>query len=392
MSRRSAGERGAARQPGPHHPPPSPHTRPAGQDNLPTHQEKRNAVTQEPLGVAVVGAGYWGPNLVRNFQAGEHFRLRWLCDLDVDRAQRVLGAYSTVQATADYAAVLADPAVDAVAVATPAGTHLDIALAALRAGKHVLVEKPLAATYADGLRLVNEAEERGLTLMCDHTYCYTPAVGRIREAVHSGELGEIHFVDSVRINLGLVQKDIDVLWDLAPHDLSILDFILPDHVEPVAVAAHGADPIGAGQACVAYLTLQLNTGAIAHVHVNWLSPTKVRTTMVGGSKRTLVWDDLNPLQRVAIYDRGVDLAAPQEIGADERRDMLVSYRSGDMVAPAIGEREALRGMVDEFADAIRNRRTPLTDGRAGLRVLDILEAASRSLEFRGAVVGLRAGR
>lgn len=354
-------------------------------------QKKTHTAAREPLGVAVVGAGYWGPNLVRNFQASEHFRLRRLCDLDVERARRVLGAYSTVEATADYAAVLADPRVDAVAVATPAGTHLDIALAALRAGKHVLVEKPLASTYADGLRLVNEAEERGLTLMCDHTYCYTPAVARIREAVHSGELGEIHFVDSVRINLGLVQKDIDVLWDLAPHDLSILDFILPENVEPVAVAAHGADPIGAGQACVAYLTLQLNTGAIAHVHVNWLSPTKVRTTMVGGAKRTLVWDDLNPLQRVAIYDRGVDLAAPQEIGADERRDMLVSYRAGDMVAPAIGEREALRGMVDEFADAIRHRRAPLTDGRAGLRVLDILEAASRSLEFKGAVVGLRAG-
>jgi predicted dehydrogenase len=355
---------------------------------------KRKQVTQttEPLGVAVVGAGYWGPNLVRNFQASDRFRLRRLCDLDVDRAKRVLGAYSTVEATDDYAAVLADPEVAAVAVATPAGTHLDIALAALRAGKHVLVEKPLAATYADGLRLVEEAEERGLTLMCDHTYCYTPAVGRIRELVRDGELGEIHFVDSVRINLGLVQKDIDVMWDLAPHDLSILDFILPDHVEPVAVAAHGADPIGAGQACVSYLTLQLNTGAIAHVHVNWLSPTKVRTTMVGGSKRTLVWDDLNPAQRVAIFDRGVDLASPQEIGADERRDMLISYRSGDMVAPAIGEKEALRSMVDEFGDAIRQGRAPLTDGRAGLRVLDILEAASRSLEFKGAVVGLRAGR
>ncbi|MFE9477007.1 Gfo/Idh/MocA family protein [Streptomyces spororaveus] len=345
-----------------------------------------------PLGVAVVGAGYWGPNLVRNFQSSDQFRLRWLCDLNVDRARQVLGAYSTVQATGDYEAVLADPEVDAVAVATPAGTHLDVALAALRAGKHVLVEKPLAATYEDGLRLVNEAEDRGLTLMCDHTYCYTPAVARIRELVRSGELGEIHYVDSVRINLGLVQKDVDVLWDLAPHDLSVLEFILPDHVQPVAVAAHGADPIGAGQSCVAYLTLQLNTGAIAHVHVNWLSPTKVRTTMVGGSKRTLVWDDLNPTQRVAVFDRGVDLSAPQEIGADERRDMLVSYRTGDMVAPAIGEKEALRSMVEEFAASVRTGRPPLTDGRAGLKVLDILEAASRSLEFRGAVVGLRTGR
>ncbi|MFJ3201438.1 Gfo/Idh/MocA family protein [Streptomyces sp. NPDC086989] len=346
----------------------------------------------EPLGVAVVGAGYWGPNLVRNFQSSPEFRLRWLCDLNIDRARKVLGGYSTVQATSDYTAVLADPAVEAVAVATPAGTHLDVALAALRAGKHVLVEKPLAATYEDGLRLVTEAESRGLTLMCDHTYCYTPAVGRIREMVRAGDLGEIQFFDSVRINLGLVQKDVDVLWDLAPHDLSVLDFILPENVRPVAVAAHGADPIGAGQSCVAYLTLTLNTGAIAHVHVNWLSPVKVRTTMVGGSKRTLVWDDLNPTQRIAVFDRGVDMTAPQEIGADERRDMLVSYRSGDMVAPALGEKEALRSMVEEFAAAVRTRRPALTDGRSGLQVLDILEAASRSLEFRGAVVGLRTGR
>lgn len=228
--------------------------------------------------------------------------------------------------------------------------------------------------------------------MCDHTYCYTPAVGRIREMVRAGDLGEIQFFDSVRINLGLVQKDVDVLWDLAPHDLSVLDFILPENVRPVAVAAHGADPIGAGQSCVAYLTLTLNTGAIAHVHVNWLSPVKVRTTMVGGSKRTLVWDDLNPTQRIAVFDRGVDMTAPQEIGADERRDMLVSYRSGDMVAPALGEKEALRSMVEEFAAAVRTRRPALTDGRSGLQVLDILEAASRSLEFRGAVVGLRTGR
>jgi predicted dehydrogenase len=339
----------------------------------------------EPIGLAVIGAGYWGPNLVRNFQASPSFRLRWLCDLDVGRARTVLGQYSTVSATDDYAAVLADERVQAVAVATPAGTHLDVAMAALRAGKHVLVEKPLASTYADGRRLVDEAAERGLVLMCDHTYCYTPAVTRIREIVRSGELGELHYVDSVRINLGLVQRDIDVLWDLAPHDLSILDFVLPDDVAPVAVAAHGADPIGAGRSCVAYLTLELSTGAIAHIHVNWLSPTKVRTTMIGGSKRTLVWDDLNPTQRVSIFDRGVDLAAPDELGADERRDVLISYRSGDMIAPALGEREALRAVVEEYATAIRAGRAPLTDGHSGLRVLGILEAASRSLANRGEI-------
>lgn len=344
-----------------------------------------------PIGVAVVGAGYWGPNLVRNFQGSPAFRLHWLCDLDRSRAERVLGGYSTVGTTADLAEVLADERVDAVAIATPAGTHLPVAMAALDAGKHVLVEKPLAATHADGLRLVAKADAAGLTLMCDHTYCYTPAVLRIRDLVRSGELGELQFLDSVRINLGLVQRDIDVMWDLAPHDLSILDVVLPDGVRPVAVAAHGADTLGTGRSCVAYLTLRLNTGALAHIHVNWLSPIKVRTTIIGGSKRTLVWDDLNPTQRLAVFDRGVDVATPDELGAEERRDILVSYRSGDMVAPALAEREALKTMVEEFGTAIRTGRPALTDGRSGLRVLEILEAASASLAAGGTMIELSGG-
>ncbi|MBB2940412.1 putative dehydrogenase [Actinoplanes lutulentus] len=347
----------------------------------------------QPIGVAVVGAGYWGPNLVRNFQGSSAFHLRWLCDLDVERAKKVLGGYSTVQVSADLDEVLADPEVHAVAIATPAGTHLPVAMAALRAGKHVLVEKPLAANYSEGVQLVEEAARRGLTLMCDHTYCYTPAVLRIREMLHAGELGELHFLDSVRINLGLVQRDIDVVWDLAPHDLSILDFVLPPDVRPIAVAAHGADGIGAGRACVAYLTLELSNGAIAHIHVNWLSPVKIRTTIVGGSKKTLVWDDLNPSQRISVYDRGVDVssAAGEDLGEEQRRDMLISYRSGDMVAPALTEREALRTMVDEYARAITTGTPALTDGRSGLRVLEILQAASRSLAEGGTMIKLDEG-
>ncbi|MBX6724337.1 MAG: Gfo/Idh/MocA family oxidoreductase, partial [Dactylosporangium sp.] len=332
--------------------------------------------------------GYWGPNLVRNFQASESFHLRWLCDLDVARARRVLGSYSTVRATDSLDEVLADEGVEAVAVATPAGTHLTVALAAFKAGKHVLVEKPLATTYGDGRTLVDAAQERGLVLMCDHTYCYTPAVLRIRDLLHSGELGELHYLDSVRINLGLVQRDIDVVWDLAPHDLSILDFVLPEGITPVAVAAHGADAIGAGHSCVAYLTLYLSSGAIAHIHVNWLSPIKVRTTIIGGSKRTLVWDDLNPTQRLSLYDCGVEIAAPDELGAEQRREMLISYRSGDMVAPALAEREALRTVVEEYATAIRTGRPCVTDGHAGLRVLRMLEAASRSLAAGGVRISL----
>ncbi len=345
-----------------------------------------------PIGIAVVGAGYWGPNLVRNVQASPDLHLRWLCDLDEDRARRVLGPYSTVQTTSQLQDVLDDDTVQAVAIATPARTHLGVAKQALEAGKHVLVEKPLAATYEEGLELVHLADRLDLRLMCDHTYCYTPAVQKIRELVHSGYLGDVQYVDSVRINLGLVQPDIDVLWDLAPHDLSILDFVLPEGCTPRAVAAQGADPIGAGRACIGYLTLHLPHDAIAHAHVNWLSPTKIRTTIVGGSKRTLVWDDLNPSQRIAVYDRGVELDELSVDAPDKKREVMVSYRSGDMVAPALPEKEALRGVMAEFASAIDEHRAPLTDGRSGLRVLDVLDAASRSLEYKGAVVPLRSAR
>jgi predicted dehydrogenase len=336
------------------------------------------------VGVAVIGAGYWGPNLVRNIQATPQFHLKTLCDLNVARAEQVLGRYSTVKATGSLAETLADPEIEAVAVATPAGTHLEVALAAIEAGKHVLVEKPLASSYDDGLKLVNSAEERGLVLMLDHTFCYTPVVQRLRELVHSGDLGEIQYVDSVRINLGLVQPDIDVLWDLAPHDLSILDSVLPPGVTPVAVAAHGSDPINAGRACVAYLSIQLSNGAIAHAHVNWLSPTKIRTTIIGGSRRTAVWNDLDPTQPLAVYDRGVDWSENPEA----RR---VSYRIGDMVAPALPTGEALRAVMAEFAAAITEGRAPLTDGRSGLRVLAQLEAASASFAAGGTFVPVNGG-
>jgi predicted dehydrogenase len=342
-----------------------------------------------PIGIAVVGVGYWGPNLVRNFAGSADYQLTWLCDLDKTRATNAIGRYSTVGVTDDLGVVLSDERVDAIAIATPAGSHREIALAAMQAGKHVLIEKPLAATYEDGLRLVEEADRTGLVLMCDHTFCYTPAVLKIRELVHAGELGDLHFFDSVRINLGLVQRDIDVLWDLAPHDISILESILPPGVEAHTVAASAADPIGTGRSCVAFVTIQLTGGAIAHFHLNWLSPTKVRTTMIGGSKRALLWDDLNPLQRVSVFDRGVDLMPAQETAAADRQKAFVSYRTGDLVSPALAEREALSSVVQEFADCIRTGRPSVTDGRSGLGVLDILEAATHSIELRGVPVSLR---
>ncbi|MCB2177414.1 MAG: Gfo/Idh/MocA family oxidoreductase [Actinomycetales bacterium] len=336
----------------------------------------------EPLRAAVIGAGYWGPNLARNFRGSPDWDLVAVCDLDEARARKVVGDRSTVEVMTSVDALLARDDVDAVAIATPAGTHARLALAALDAGKHVVVEKPIASTSADARRMVQRAGEVGRVLMVDHTFCYTPVVLRIRDMIAEGTIGDLNFVDSVRINLGLVQPDVDVFWDLAPHDLSILDFILPGGLQPVGVAAQGADPIGAGQSCVGYLTLPLPGGAIAHVHVNWLSPTKIRQMVVGGSKQTLVWDDLQPQQRLTVYDRGVHLGEPLA----DKTTTNVSYRIGDAWAPALPEKEALGAMVGEFAAAIREGRAPRTDGHAGLRVLEVLEAVSRSLADGGRLI------
>src|SRR5258708_29010225 len=338
------------------------------------------------IGLAIVGAGYWGPNLVRTALDAPAFRLDWLCDLQIERARAVLGPYTTVQATSSYDEVLADPGVAAVAIATPAATHFDLVRAALEAGKHVLVEKPLTPSVAEGQKLTALARESRLVLMCDHTYCYTPAVQHIRELIRGGQIGEIQFVDSVRINLGLVQPDVDVLWELAPHDLWILDFVLPEGVKPTSVAAHTGDPIGAGRACIAYMSVWLSNGALAHVHVNWLSPTKIRTTVFGGSRRTIVWDDTNPARRLAVHDRGVDTL--QAVPQHERREALISYPTGDTLIPALPEREALMSVIAQLGAAIGERRPPLTDAQAGLRVLRLLEAASRSADSGGARISL----
>lgn len=338
------------------------------------------------LGMAVIGAGYWGPNLVRNIATTAESSLRWICDTDIAKAERLADLYATVRATPDLSDVLADDDVEAVAIATPASTHAALAIACLEAGKHVLIEKPIASTVADAEAIIAAGVANDRVVMCDHTYCYTPAVQHIADTVHGGELGDVLFIDSVRINLGLVQRDVNVLWDLAPHDLSILDLILPHDVHIERLAAHGADPIAAGQACVAHLALHLSTGAIAHIHVNWLSPTKVRTLIVGGERRTLVFDDLNPAQRISIYDRGVEVARDPD---SETREMAtVSYRTGDMVAPALREQEALGSVIRELVGSIRDKREPLTGARSGLRVLKILEAANRSLASGGSTIDI----
>jgi len=338
---------------------------------------------ERQLRIAVIGAGYWGPNLARNFAASPDWELAAICDLDRERAEGLSARVGNVDVHTDVDELLKRDDIDAVAIATPARTHHGLALRALAAGKHVMVEKPLADAGHRGRAMVDTASASGLVLMADHTYCYTPAVLKIRELIQEGALGDILFIDSTRINLGLIQPDVDVFWDLAPHDLSIIDFILPEGLTPQTLSAHGADPLGAGKACVGYLVLPLANGAIAHVNVNWLSPTKIRQMVIGGTRRTLVWDDLNPQQRISVYDRGVDLGL-QQVDGVERTAATVSYRLGDTWSPALPEREALGQMAAEFAESIRENRAPRTDGEAGLRVLSVLEAASRSLAAGGA--------
>ncbi len=333
----------------------------------------------DPISVAVVGAGYWGPNLIRNFHSSPATRVAWVVDADPDRAARAAVGVGDARTSTTLDRALEDPTVEAVAIATPPATHASLALAAIEAGRHVLVEKPLAATVAEGRMLTKAANAAGVVLMADHTYCYTSVVDEIRRIVHSGELGDFYYFDSVRVNLGLVQSEVDVFWDLAPHDLSILDFVLPPDVSIATIAARGSDPLGVGHPCVGYFAASLSNGGSAHAHLNWLSPSKVRTIIIGGSRRMLLWDDLRPQQRLSIYDSGVDVAG----SPDERARNLVSYRIGEMRAPALPEVEALRRVVEEFAGAIRQERTPATDGNAGLRVLEVLDAIGVSRSEAG---------
>jgi predicted dehydrogenase len=338
----------------------------------------------------VIGAGYWGPNIVRNALAFPGTDLKWVCDREVARARQVVGAQSSIRVTDDIEDVLADESVEAVAIATPPQSHADLALRCIEAGRHLLIEKPLANSYAAGVRMVKAAEAHGLVLHCDHTFCYTPAVQKIRDLVAAGELGTPLYYDSVRVNLGLVQEEVDVFWDLAPHDISILDFVLGSGRELLTVTAEGADPLGLGHACVGYLTMRYRDGLLAHCHLNWLSPTKIRTTIVGGSERMIVWNDLLPAQRLSVFESGVDLAE-RDLSLGERRRRKVSYRTGNMVAPALREREALLGVLEDWTGAIRTGRAPMTDGRAGLQVLRVLEAAQASLFEGSAPMPLRSG-
>jgi predicted dehydrogenase len=306
-------------------------------------------------------------------------------DLRDDRLALVSSRYPTVRTTRDFKELIEDPAIDAVAIATPVSTHYDLALRALQAGKHVLVEKPLASDTDQAQHLIDVAQKRNLVLMVDHTFVYTGAVRKIRELVESAGLGEIYYYDSVRVNLGLFQHDVNVLWDLAVHDLSIMDYVLP--FRPCAVSATGLSHVPGGTENIAYLTLFFEGSQIAHIHANWLAPVKLRRTLIGASSKMIVYDDLEQSEKIKVYDKGITLNNHQN--PEKLYQMLVGYRTGDMLAPQIDGTEALRREIDHFLHCIERATEPETGGGAGLRVVEILQAASQSMAQRGRPVELR---
>ena len=326
--------------------------------------------------VAVIGAGYWGPNLIRNFLAADHVDGVVACDRVAERLAKMQKMFHGIETSENYAEVIARTDVDIVAIATPVSTHHEIAMAALLAGKHCFIEKPMTASVAEAEELIEIAERRNLKLFVDHTFIYTGAVRKMKEIITSGRLGEIYYFDSVRINLGLFQHDVNVIWDLAPHDLSIMDYLLEQR--PVAVSAVGSCHVGNDLEDIAYLTLEFASNMIAHFHVNWLAPMKIRKTLIGGTKSMIVYDDTDASEKVKIYDKGIDVTTPEGV-----YDTLVQYRTGDMLSPKLDQEEALSVGTRHFLDCILNDAKPLTDGEAGLNVVRILEASAISIKDRG---------
>lgn len=326
--------------------------------------------------IAVVGYGYWGPNLVRNLEDAEGASVVSCCDTNPERLKKAGAKYAIPDLTGSFEDVVKNPSIDAVVISTPVATHYEFARRALENGKHVLLEKPATTSAAEAEKLVDLAQKNNLTLMVDHTFIYTGAVRKMKELVERGELGELYYFDSVRINLGLVQREVNVLWDLAPHDIAILEHLVKE--KPMSVCANGACHIGNGLENVAYLTVYFKGGLIAHFHNNWLSPVKIRTMLVGGSKKTIHYDDMESSEKIKVYDRGVDVASEEGV-----RELRVSYRLGDMWAPKLDTAEALSRMAAEFVACVETGRTPLTDGQSGLNVVRILEAAEMSIKHRG---------
>ncbi len=328
--------------------------------------------------VGIIGYGYWGPRITRNFHGLNGCEVSVICDKSSDSLRRVKQSYPDIAVSCDAAEVIRSSDTDAVAVITPVWTHFELAKAALENGKHVFVEKPFTSTVAQAEELIELADRKNLRIMVDHTFLFTGAVKKIRQLIDQGVLGKLYYYDSTRVNLGLFQHDVNVIWDLAPHDLSIMDYLIAS--KPEAVVATGQNHLNCHED-VAYMTIYFADSMIAHINVNWLSPVKVRTTLLGGEKKMVVWNDLEADEKVKLYDRGVDITNGQGV-----YELLVSYRSGDMWAPKIEQSEALSNEAKYFVECIEKDEAPFNDGRAGLRVVKLLEAAEKSIKNRGRAI------
>ncbi|MGA2345911.1 MAG: Gfo/Idh/MocA family oxidoreductase [Candidatus Sulfotelmatobacter sp.] len=328
----------------------------------------------------VIGYGYWGPKVIRNIDLMEEAKLVAICDKSPVSRRKAEKAYPGVQITEDANELMTSPDIDAIAVITPVWTHYELAKAALENGKHIFVEKPFTSNSAQAEELIALAAEKNLKIMVDHTFLFTAAVQKIKQLLQEGALGKLYYYDSTRVNLGLFQHDVNVVWDLAPHDLAIMDHLIEE--SPEAVVATGQSHLN-GHEDIAFITLYFPDKVIAHINVNWMSPVKVRTTLIGGEKKMLVWNDVEPDEKIKVYDKGVNISSREGV-----YNLLVNYRSGDMWAPRIEQTEALTQELTYFVDCIVNDKTPINDGKAGLRVVRMLEAASESLRQRGALVYL----
>jgi predicted dehydrogenase len=330
--------------------------------------------------IGVVGYGYWGPNIVRNFNGVEGARVTAVCDKNMDVLKKLALTDPGIKTVTDIQDVVASPEIDVVAVVTPVSTHFDIAKAALLNGKHVFVEKPFTDTAAHARELIDIAEKKHLKIMVDHTFLFTGAVKKIKELIDEQALGKIYYYDSTRVNLGLFQHDVNVIWDLAPHDFSIMSYII--HEEPVALSACGTCHVN-DMENIAYINVFFQSNLLAHFNVNWISPVKIRTTFIGGAKKMLVWDDVAADEKIKVYDKGFEVKSTEGL-----HDLLVSYRTGDMWAPKVEQIEALRVETQYFIDCVKNDKTPFNDGVAGLQVVKMLEACKESIMDQGKMVAL----
>ena len=330
--------------------------------------------------IGVIGFGYWGPNIVRNFNSIDGAQVISISDKNQESLNRARKTYPNIMLTNDCDEIMTAPDIDAVAVITPVSTHFELARKALQNGKHVFVEKPFTATVAQAEELIELADKKNLTIMVDHTFIFTGAVKKIKQLIDDDVMGDLYYYDSVRVNLGLFQTDVNVIWDLAPHDFAIMDYLIKE--KPAAITSSGKAHIN-GKEDTAYITAHFNNNMIAHFNVNWLSPVKVRTTLVGGEKKMLVWNDLDVDEKIKIYDKGVEVRNSEGL-----YNLLVSYRSGDMWAPRVEQVEALKLEAEYFVHCIKNNETPINDGLAGLRIVKMLDACNTSIKNKGKMINL----